>query len=247
MKVTELQKDHEPEAIRRRLESKKKVSYLGDAVLGAVDGLVTTFAVVSGVSGGGLSSGVAILLGAANLLADGFSMAVGNYQRAKSDREYVELARREEEKHIEVIPAGEREEIRQIFEKKGFQDPVLSQVVEVITSDKKLWVDTMVTEELGLPLEGQNPARAGLVTFVGFVVAGLVPLLPFLGRGLVSPEQTFFVSSLMTGVAFFVVGLLKGKVLDRPRLRSALQTFLIGGIAASLAYLVGSWLKGIIS
>lgn len=247
MKVTELQKDHEPEAIRRRLESKKKVSYLGDAVLGAVDGLVTTFAVVSGVSGGGLSSGVAILLGAANLLADGFSMAVGNYQRAKSDREYVELARREEEKHIEVIPAGEREEIRQIFEKKGFQDPVLSQVVEVITSDKKLWVDTMVTEELGLPLEGQNPARAGFITFLGFVIAGSVPLVPFILGEWFPEEKTYLTSAIMTAIAFFTVGILKGRVLERPPFRSALETLAVGGGAAVLAYLVGIWLKGIIS
>src|SRR4030095_16791056 len=77
----DLEKDHTPAAIRKRLESVKKSSYLGDVVLGAIDGCVTTFAVVSGVSGGQLPAAVALLLGTANLLADGFSMAVSNFQR----------------------------------------------------------------------------------------------------------------------------------------------------------------------
>src|SRR4029453_12310989 len=117
----DLEKDHTPAAIRKRLESVKKTSYLGDVVLGAIDGCVTTFAVVSGVSGGQLPAAVALLLGTANLLADGFRMAVSNFQRAKSERELIENARRREERHIERIPDGETEEIRQIFLAKGFQ------------------------------------------------------------------------------------------------------------------------------
>lgn len=245
--ISTIEKDHEPEAIRRRLETRKKVSYLGDAVLGALDGCVTTFAVVAGVTGGELSAGVALLMGMANLLADGFSMAVGNFQRAKSDQEYRDRARREEEQHIEIIPAGEKEEVRQIFAKKGFEEPVLNEIVSVITSDRRLWVDTMVTEELGLPLVGQDPFKAGLVTFLGFLIVGMVPLVPFLLSRFIPFQRTFLASAVMTGLAFFVVGLLKGRVIGRSQVRSALQTLLVGGGAASLAYLVGWWLRSIAS
>jgi VIT1/CCC1 family predicted Fe2+/Mn2+ transporter len=239
----ELEAEHAPEVIVQRLIAKKKHSYLGDAVLGAIDGCVTTFAVVSGVVGADLPHGVAIVLGLANLLADGFSMAVSNYQRAKSDKEQTEQARRMEERHIDEIPEGEREEIRQIFSRKGFEGPILDEIVRVITQDRKRWVDTMLTEELGLRLEGPAPLKAGIVTFAGFFLVGMIPLLPFLLAMHLSTEGVFFISTCATGLAFFLIGVLKGWMLGRPLFISGLETFLVGGCAAMLAYLTGVWLR----
>jgi hypothetical protein len=108
----ELEAEHRPKAVRRRLVESRRPSYLGDAILGGIDGCVTTFAVVAGAVGGGFSGVVVIVLGIANLLADGFSMAVSNYQGTKSQRQQVEEARRSEERQVEAIPEGEREEIR---------------------------------------------------------------------------------------------------------------------------------------
>ncbi len=234
--------EHKPEVIKSRLKTLNNHSYLGDAVLGGIDGCVTTFAVVAGTVGGGFAGIVAIVLGFANLLADGFSMAVGNYQGTKSQLEWVEKARRQEERHIDLIPEGEREEIRQIFAAKGFEGDALENIVEVITKDKKLWVDTMITEELGLQLDGPNPMRAALATFFAFLVVGFIPLVPFLIPGLTS-EQTFLASSIVTALAFFSVGVAKGKVLKRPILKAGFETLAVGGMAAALAYLVGWWLR----
>jgi VIT1/CCC1 family predicted Fe2+/Mn2+ transporter len=152
-RIRELEAEHLPQAIARRLSAHRRHGYIGDAVLGAVDGCVTTFAVVAGAVGGGFSEIVVIVLGFANVLADGFSMAVSNYLGTKSECEEVDKARRTERTHIEAIPAGEREEIRQIFARKGFGGDLLERIVEVITSNPKLWVDTMLTEELGLQLD----------------------------------------------------------------------------------------------
>ena len=118
-----------------------------------------------------------VVLGFANLLADGFSMAVSNYQGTKSQRQQVEEARRGEERQIEEIPEGEREEVRQIFAAKGFSGDTLEKVVDVITNDRGLWVDTMLAEELGLEVQGPDPRRAALATFVAFILVGLVPLI----------------------------------------------------------------------
>src|SRR5688572_7955123 len=101
--------DHTPEAIARRLARATSHSYLGDFVLGAVDGAVTTFAIVAGSAGAGLSAGIVLVLGLANLLADGFSMAAGNFLRARSEHQVLDRFRRMEERHIDEIPEGERE------------------------------------------------------------------------------------------------------------------------------------------
>lgn len=241
-RLTQLEAEHRPAVIQARLAAHRGHNYLGDAVLGGVDGCVTTFAVVAGAVGGGFPAVVAIVLGFANLLADGFSMAVSNYQGTKSQRELVEQARRTEERHIEKIPEGEREEIRQIFARKGFAGETLEEVVDVITQDRQLWVDTMLTEELGLQVNGPSPLRAGLATFVAFFVVGLVPLLPFFVPNL-TPGQTFAFSAGMTAFAFLGIGMAKGLVLGRSPLRSGVETLFIGGTAALLAYMVGAWLR----
>ena len=237
-----LEEMHRPDAIRDRLAEQHRHSYLGDAVLGGIDGCVTTFAVVAGAVGGGFSSLVVVVLGFANLLADGFSMAVSNYQSTKSQREQVEMARREEEHQITHIPEGEREEIRQIFAGKGFEGEVLESIVDGITQDQQLWVDTMLTEELGLQLDGPRPLKAGMATFGAFLLVGFIPLLPFLLPGL-SLETTFVLSMMGAATACFGIGLGKGLVLGRSALRSGLETLLTGGGAAALAYLVGVWLR----
>jgi VIT1/CCC1 family predicted Fe2+/Mn2+ transporter len=237
----DLEAEHRPEAIRARLE-KHPHSLLGDAILGGIDGGVTTFAVVAGSVGGGFSDRVVVILGFANLLADGFSMAVSNYLSAKSERDRVDQARQTEEQHIRHIPDGERDEIRQIFARKGLSGEVLEKVVETITQDRQLWVDTMLTEELGLQVEARSPLRAAAATFLAFILVGSIPLVPFLIDAL-APAQAFRVSALATGVAFLAVGVAKGLLLRQSILGASLQTLLMGGGAASLAYLVGRWLR----
>jgi VIT1/CCC1 family predicted Fe2+/Mn2+ transporter len=243
-----LRKMHTRAAIQERIESGPSHSYLGDFVLGAIDGCVTTFAVVAGVAGAGLTQGptIVIILGLANLLADGFSMAVGNFLGTKSERQVVDRVRRMEEMHIDKIPEAEREEIRQIFAGKGFDGGLLEKIVEVITRDRRRWVDTMITEEWGLPLETPSPWKSGLATFVAFVLAGSVPLLPFLLPIAWTATTAFAVSAAATGVAFLLIGLAKGFVVQRSPLLSGIETLLVGGGAAVLAYGVGYWLRAVV-
>jgi vacuolar iron transporter family protein len=243
--MTELERlraEHHPEEIRRRLDGKSGHGYLGDAVFGAIDGCVTTFAVVAGAMGANLSHNVIIILGFANLVADGFSMAVSNYIGTKSERERVEQAREAEQRHIAHFPEGEREEVRQIFARKGFTGDVLEKIVEVISTNPKLWVDTMLSEELGLQVVGRQPLRAGLATFAAFVAVGLVPLLSFVIPGLES-SHPFAISIALTAMAFAGVGIAKAFVLERSLLRSGVETLLMGGGAAALAYTIGVWLR----
>ena len=240
-----LQRDHTEEAIAQRLAAVRRHSYLGDFVLGAVDGAVTTFAVVAGGAGAGLSNGVVLVLGLANVLADGFSMAAGNFLRARADEHVLEQFRRMEEAHIDSIPEGEREEIRQIFRGKGFDGEILEQIVGVITEDRQQWVNTMLKEEWGLQLQPPLPWRAGLTTFAAFMLAGLIPLSPLIVLPHGQSQHSFVLSSVLTGITFFVVGFIRGRFVERRAFRAGMETMLIGGGAASVAYVVGKLLESI--
>lgn len=217
---------------------------LGDFVYGATDGAVTTFAVVAGVVGASLSPSIVLILGFANLLADGFSMAVGNYLATKAQREYIEKARKREEWEIDNLMEQEKQEIRDIYTKKGFKDELLNEIVRVITSRRKVWVDTMMREELGLFEDSARPRDTAVTTFVAFNAIGLIPLLPFVamfvaGSSIVSTMNAFTYSVIFTGSAFFLIGIVKGRVVQKPLLRSGLNTLLVGGIAAAVAFVVG--------
>ena len=238
----DLASQHQPEAIRLRLQKRGETEVLPDAVLGAIDGCVTTFAVVSGAVGAGLPGAVALILGFANLVADGFSMAVSNFQAKKAQQESLEQARHTEASHIAEVPEGEREEIRQIFRNKGFEGDTLERIVDTITRDRTLWIETMLSEELGLQKKPVNPMRSAVITFLAFVGVGAVPLLPFLYSSL-SVTMKFGSSVILAAVMFYGIGMIKGLVLDRPVLLSGISTLLTGSVAAGLAFAVGHVLR----
>ncbi|MFK7817342.1 MAG: VIT1/CCC1 transporter family protein [Planctomycetaceae bacterium] len=246
MSDLETQHSHTPEGIRLRLGAKADHSYLRDFVYGGIDGAVTTFAVVSGVAGAELSSGIVIVLGLANLLGDGFSMAAGNFLGSRADLQLLDAAREMEEKHIDRYPDGEREEIRQIYAKKGFEGDDLERAVTIITSDKKLWIDTMLREELGFALDRPNPMRAALVTFGSFLAIGILPLIVFLIDYFSPLSNPFLYSSVLTAGAFFIVGAVKARFVAQKWYFAGMETVAVGGIAAGLAYVVGMALKRVL-
>ena len=242
-----LAEEHTPQAVSARLGRPPAPSYLHDLIYGAIDGAVTTFAVVAGVQGANLNETVVIILGVANLVADGFSMAVSNFLGSRAERQRRERARREEERQIRELPEGEREEIRQIFAAKGFEGDDLERVVRVVTADRELWTETMMSEELGFATTDPNEFRAALSTLVAFIAVGSLPLLAFFYDLVASGEveNAFAWSAVMTGIAFFVVGALKSRVVDQTWWRSGLETLAVGGLAATLAYAVGALLQGV--
>jgi VIT1/CCC1 family predicted Fe2+/Mn2+ transporter len=240
-----LEQDHTPRAVRKRLASEPSPSYLRDFIYGAIDGAITTFAVVAGVAGADLDETVVIILGGANLIADGFSMAVSNFLGTRAERQQRELALREEQRQIRLVPEGEREEVRQIFAAKGFAGDELERVVEVITSDRDVWAETMMREELGYGSNAGNEYRAALATLVAFLTIGFLPLMVYV-YDLAAPgdvKEPFAWSAVMTGVAFFAVGAMKSRFVGQSWLRSGIETLAVGGLAATLAYAAGAFLQ----
>ncbi|WP_049723802.1 VIT1/CCC1 transporter family protein [Gilvimarinus polysaccharolyticus] len=240
---------HAPARIAARLARGPSQNFLRDFIYGAIDGAITTFAIVAGVAGAGLSATVVVILGLANLLADGFSMAVSNYLGVRAENQLRDKTRRQEVREIALYPEGEREEIRQIFRAKGFEGVALSTIVETITGDERLWVDTMLQDEHGLTLESANAIAAAAVTFVAFISLGALPLLPFLinAASVDAVAQPYMVSCALTAVSFILVGAAKGAQVGSSRSMAALETLLMGGAAALLAYGIGYALNGLVA
>lgn len=244
----DVQADHTVDAIRLRLGGATRPSHLRDVVYGAIDGTVTTFAVASGATGAELGAGVILVLGLSNLLADGFSMAVSNYLGTRVDTDRYEQLRRIEGEHIDRVPEGEREEVRQIYAAKGFTGDDLERAVAIITADRERWIETMLREEHGVPDALPSPVRAGTLTFLAFVVVGLLPLLPFLVEvaepALLSAPILW--SASLTAVAFAGTGWWKASASQLGRARSVTETLVLGGAAALIAFSVGALLRGLV-
>lgn len=212
--------------------------YVADFILGANDGIITTFVVVAGAIGAALSPLVVMVLGIANLLGDGASMGFGNYLGQKSEADYNRGQRQKEYWETDKFPEVEEQEIREIFGKWGFKDKDLERAVEIVISNKKIWVDIMMTEELGIIEESSSkPAKSGLVTFVAFVIAGAIPLIPFLIP--VFAQVTGLLSLIFSAIALFIVGALRSHISPQNWLRGGMEMLLVGGIAAGLAYFSG--------
>lgn len=223
----------------------KLQEYLGEFVYGGIDGAVTTFAVVAGGFGANLDPEILIILGFANLLADGFSMSVGAYLSAKSERDNFNKHEKTEYWEVENLPETERHEIEEIYRKKGFKGELLANVVDHICQNKDLWVSEMMKDELGMMRSSKSPFKVGLATLISFISVGFIPLIVYLWDFFFPTDMNIFLwTSILTGLAFLVVGWLKGIVNQTSALRSISETVALGLLAALVAYFVGDILEG---
>ncbi|WP_425418138.1 VIT1/CCC1 transporter family protein [Oricola indica] len=235
-----LEHKHTAEAIRARLADGTRPNYLRDFIYGGIDGAVTTFAIVAGVVGASLSANVVIILGLANLLADGLSMAASNYSGTKTEIDDRNRLRAMEIRHIAEDPDGEREEIRQILALKGLEGETLEHAVEAITSDRERWIAMMLADEHGQSGALRDPMKSAVSTFLAFLACGAVPLLPYL---LLPIDQAMPVALTMTSIVFFAIGSIKSRWSVTRWWTSGLETLIIGLGAATAAFLIGYMLR----
>jgi VIT1/CCC1 family predicted Fe2+/Mn2+ transporter len=233
---------HDPARIAQERHGGASSQYLGEMVYGGLDGIITTFAVVSGVAGAELGANVVLILGLANLFADGFSMAIGGFLSVKSEQEYYGRERQREHWEVEHFPDGERAELYELYRGQGYDEADAHKLVEIKSRDVERWVNSMMVEELGMLPDERKPLLAALATLGAFILAGVVPLLGYL-LGLVVPipaQVSFWISLGLSGLALFGLGAAKVLVTERNVLRSGLEMLLVGGLAAVEAYLVGA-------
>ncbi|MBA7501006.1 hypothetical protein ES704_03768 [subsurface metagenome] len=224
--------------------------YIKSIIYGGLDGIITTFAVVAGVTGAKLPLGIVVILGLANLLADGLSMGIGDYLSSKSEKEYQADERRREEWEVEHYPEGEKLEMLEVYQAKGMSKNDAETVIEIISKYPKAWVDIMMAEELEIIETKDSPVKNGLVTFLSFAVFGFIPLSSYVIAQLIpalenDPTLSFIIACALTGLALFTLGALKVKVTGKNFIKSGLEMFALGGLAAAAAFGIGYLLRGI--
>lgn len=246
-KIEKTRRVHEDEEVEEGFHRDLAGEYVKDFVYGANDGIITTFAIVAGVAGARLDPGVVLILGFANLFADGLSMAAGNYLGTKSEKEFIESEKEEERWSVEQVPDLEKEEVRRVLKGWGFEGEDLEKAVEIITEDKERWVDFMMFGELELveKRDGESVKR-GLVTLGSFVFVGMFPLIPYVfARYLRFP--IFYGSIGLTGLVLFGVGALRVYVTRKKPVVAGLEMLVLGGAVALISYLVGGLIGGLVS
>jgi VIT1/CCC1 family predicted Fe2+/Mn2+ transporter len=240
---------HTPDKIKTAIEMHGSSSsqFIGNMVYGGLDGIISIFAVVSGVAGASLSSAVLLILGAANLLGDGISMGIGAFLSLKSVREYYQKEYERESWEAANYPEGEKRELVAIYKKQGYPKEDAEKLVEIESRDQTRWVNTMMVNELGMVKDERKPMSAAFITFGSFVLFGLLPIFIYvfdLIFKLHLSTQTMFFSSIgLSGLALFGLGAAKYFITKRNPLRSGLEMLIVGGLAAAVAYFIGVILK----
>ena len=223
-------------------------SLLRQIILGGQDGLVNVLGIVLGLAGAvsinpNIGSSAVIIGGLAATFAESVSMAAVAYTSGKAARDYYYRELEREKQEIKDFPEVEKEEIRLIYMKKGFRNKQLEGIVQKICSDEKTWLETMMTEELGLSESKDiNPISEGIVVGVSAMVGSLIPLSPFF---LLSVKAATLPALIISSLALFFTGAYKGKTTLGEWWKTGLEMMIIGMAAAFIGYVVGSWAGGI--
>ncbi len=224
---------------------KKIGEFLKDAVYAANDGVITTFAVVAGVVGASLDPIVILVLGFANLFADGISMASGNYLGTKSEKDLYAKERERNRRLLREDKEKYKERISAFLQSKGYTDSGLTGLADLITHNEKFALDFMMHEEIGLvEQEEARPLKGALVTLASFMLAGLVPLVPYIF--FTASANAFLYASIFTAIALFGIGAARSVFTEKSWFSSGLEMFLVGGLAAVVAYAIGFGVSRII-
>ena len=210
---------------------------LRDVILGGQDGLVNMLGIALGVIAGGGSNHILLVTGIAASITESISMGAVAYTSFGSDRDFYLAEKKREQDHVSSRPDEEREEIKEIYAAKGFRGPLLDEVVSTITSNREIWVSTMMDEELHLqPVEQESLLRSAVIVTVATLAGHLIPLVPFM---VVTGTPAVIAAIALSAVALFAVGVYSAKTLIGDWRKSGLQMVAIGLGAAALGFLIG--------
>ena len=218
-----------------------RASSLSDFILGAQDGLVNVLGVILGIAAATNDARIVLVAGLATTFAESISMGAVAFTTTLADADHYQSEREREYRHVQEAPNLETQEIREIYESKGFKGKLLDRIVETVTANTDVWVAVMMAEEHQLaPVDRRQAFRAAWVVGVSAVLGSLVPLAPFM---FLPVSTSMWSSVLVTAAVLFAIGVYKARVTVGKPIRSGTEMALIGTLSALAGYLVGFLLK----
>lgn len=227
---------------------------LQPVIFGGLDGILTSFAIVAGAAGGGLSVSAVLVLGFSNIFADALSMGVGEFLSSKANNEWILSEKKREEWEMENYRDGEIQEMIDIYVNKGFSPEDARVVIETMAKYESFFVDIMMQQELELQVPEENHVeqsiKEGFVMFCSFAFFGTAPLLgytviPWLFPGLDS-SFLFECACAVTALVLFLLGSIKSVFSRSNWFLSGCETLILGGTCATVAYTIGSFVNGLL-
>jgi len=221
----------------------KESNHIRDFVFGFGDGINTSLGIVAGVGGANSSADFIILASLVGMFTGAKAMAVQNYLAVKSQREILESEIKREEFEIETYPEKERLEIEEIYRAKEFDEDLVKQVTDKITSNKKVWLKTMLTEELELNLDiVGNPIKGAFIMFVSFIIGGVLPILPYLlsRSGFIPIQFSLWIAIAISLTSSFLIGAKKAKLAKKNWVKGGVEMSGLGTGIALLGYGIGA-------
>jgi vacuolar iron transporter family protein len=216
--------------------------YIKSVVFGGLDGIMTTFAIIAAAAGSNGNYATVLIFGFSNVIADGFSMGFGEFVSGEAERDNAAAERRREEWEVENSFDLEVDEMVQIYMSKGLSFDDAHTIVGIISKDRKMFVDFMMVEELGLLVDlddAHGPKKQGAVMFASFLLFGAIPLLAYLpGKGQ-GTDAVFVISCVLTMISLIVLGSVKGFLAGLSITRSAAFMVLNGTISGLVSFLSG--------
>ena len=224
-----------------RFNFRMNSDYVKSMVYGGLDGIITTFAVVSGVTGGALDFKIVIVLGFSNLLADGLSMAVGDYLSSKSENEFITKEIEQHQSNFNYDFQSELNDFKEYYINKGLTETDASLISETLAKYPKVIEQERINMIFGTAETEAHPINNALVTFFSFILYGFIPLIAyvFASSSTFLMENTFIVAGILTGLTLFILGAIKSKLTLTNWVRSGMEMLLVGGATAFIAYMIG--------
>jgi len=208
-----------------------------ELIFGLEDGIVSTTGAVIGIAAGTGNHKVVILSGMVIVVVEALSMAAGTYLSSKSKRQLLQRLINDEREEIEMDPAAEKEELREMYRERGFCKIEIDLMVQHITKDKKLWLEEMMHKELGIgSMQLEDTKGAAAVMWLAYTMGGLIPVIPFLLFGVNTAMIVAFVLGL---TALFAIGVWKARVTKTSVLHGGLEMLAISAAAGAAGYLIG--------
>jgi len=219
----------------------RRTSSLSDFILGAQDGLVNVLGVILGIAAATNDARIVLVAGLATTFAESISMGAVAFTTTLADADHYQSELEREYRHVQEAPNLETQEIREIYEIKGFKGKLLDRIVETVTANTDVWVAVMMAEEHQLaPVDRKQAFRAAWVVGLSAIIGSLVPLAPFM---FLSIATSMWASVVVTALVLFAIGAYKARVTIGKPMRSGIEMAAIGTISALAGYLVGIILK----